>query len=98
MNKIKKLAFAGAAAGLFLTSAAGVFAHGGGVNGVNPEDPNCMGQLARMHANPNLSGTDTQKGFGTNQPHPGLGGPYDSIQDQAKEFQAYCGIGGNPNE
>ena len=98
MINFKKIAITGAAAGLFLSSAAGVLAHGGGANGVDFDDPNCMGQLARMHANPALSGTDTQKGFGSNQPHPNFGGPDATIQEQAQAFQTYCGIGGNPNE
>ena len=71
-----------------------VFAHGGGATGVDPDAPNCMGQLARMHANGKDSGTspDTQNGFGTNQSHPGFDGPHSSIQDQAVAFQEYCGM------
>ena len=67
-------------------------AHGGGANGVDPASPSCMGELARLHANGKNPGNnpDTKKGFGTNQPHPGLGGPYESIKDQAKAFKTYC--------
>lgn len=69
------------------------FAHGGGgADAVDPADSNCMGQLARLHANDKNPGNnpDTMNGFGTNQAHPNLDGPYDSIQDQAKAFKAYC--------
>lgn len=69
-------------------------AHGGGnnANTVDPADASCMGQLASLHANGKNPGNnpDTMPGFGTNQPHPGLGGPYDSIKSQAKAFKAYC--------
>jgi hypothetical protein len=66
------------------------FAHGGGA--VDPADSNCMGQLARLHANGKNNGNnpDTVKGFGTDQSHLGLGGPYDSIQAQSKAFKAFC--------
>ena len=87
MKKIIAGAIAGAA---ILASVVPAFAHGGGI--VDPSDPNCMGQLARLHANGKDPGAnpDTQKGFGTDQPHGGLGGSYDSIQDQAKAFQEFC--------
>jgi hypothetical protein len=73
---------------LSLTSMA--FAHGGGT--VDPADANCMGQLASMHANGKNPGNnpDTQNGFGTDQNHGGLEGPYDSIKAQAKAFKAFC--------
>ena len=95
MKKFIAGAIAGAA---ILASAMPAFAHGGNI--VDPNDPNCMGQLARLHANGKNPGgnPDIQNGFGTNQPHPGLGGPYGSIQEQAKAFQEFCGIGGNPNQ
>lgn len=74
--------------------ATAALAHGGGANGVDADAPNCMGQLARLHANGKDPGTnpDTMMGFGTDQPHPNLGGPYESIQEQAHAFQAYCGL------
>ena len=43
MNKIKKLAITGAAAGLFLTSAAGVFA-------AQPANPGCVGEAVSGQA------------------------------------------------
>lgn len=66
------------------------FAHGGGT--VDPTDSNCMGQLASLHANGKNPGNnpDTVNGFGTDQGHPGLGGPYESIKQQAKAFKAFC--------
>lgn len=84
------LSIAFALSSVFATFA---FAHGGGgAHYVDPADSNCMGQLARLHANGKELGNnpDIQNGFGTNQPHPGLGGPYASIQEQAKAFKAYC--------
>ncbi len=78
-----------------LASALPVFAHGGGPNyEIGPEDPNCMGQLASLHANGKDNGNkpDTIKGFRTNQNHPNLGGPYQSTQEQAKGFQEFCGL------
>jgi|SRR3989344_1851230 len=96
---IKKIAAAGIAAAGILAYTMPVFAHGGGNPNnqyyVDPESPSCMGELARLHANGKNPGTnpDTENGFYTNQPHPGLGGPYDTVQEQAKAFQEYCELG-----
>lgn len=73
--------------------AATASAHGGGgAYYVDPASPSCMGELARLHANGKEPGNnpDTMNGFGTDQAHPNLDGPYESIQEQAKAFKAYC--------
>ena len=95
---MKKKIIAGAIAGAaLLASTLPVFAHGGNPNNedyyVDPADKNCMGQLARMHAQDEKWGTNglpasfdesTHKGFG-------LGPDYgDTVHDTMHAFQAYC--------
>jgi hypothetical protein len=74
------------AAILWLSMTTLVQAHGGPANeSVNPDDPNCMGQLASLHAH-DYNGV----AHALADLHPDLGGPFDSVKDQMKAFKAYC--------
>ena len=93
MKKIIAGAIAGAA---LLASVLPALAHGANLKKpeyfVEPEDKNCMGQLARMHAQDEKQGTNGLPASFKKSKHGGFGLVLDSsVHETMKAFKTYCG-------
>ena len=94
MINIKKIAITGAAAGLFLTSAAGAFAHNPATFDVETDVPNCHGQLVSVNArnlnDVHVNGKGLKSASEANHPNYGGQGSADSVQDFQNEIRELC--------